>query len=154
MSAKTFAYASGCGLLAVDTFAAVAFQAPAEALQVDVIADAQQEKVYVQRYTRSQSGTTWLPASALSIQRLDEWWSGRTREAWLAGPGLVAYQARLPPETRLVRPEDWDPRPESLLQLALPRYQAGERDDLWALEPLYLRPSSAEEKWQARSDRP
>src|ERR1041385_8383863 len=44
MSAKTLAYATGCVLLAVDTFAAIAHQAPAEALCLDVIADAQQDR--------------------------------------------------------------------------------------------------------------
>jgi len=41
----------------------------------------------------------------------------------------------------------WDPQPESLLRLGLARHQKGERDNVWALEPLYLRASSAEEKW-------
>src|SRR5438128_2225940 len=43
----------------------------------------------------------------------------------------------------------WDPRPQSLLQIALPRFHRNESDDLWRLEPLYGRPSSAEEQWQA-----
>jgi tRNA A37 threonylcarbamoyladenosine modification protein TsaB len=51
----------------------------------------------------------------------------------------------------VVSPSDWDPRPESILCLGLARYLAGERDDVYALEPLYLRPSSAEEKWDART---
>src|SRR5258705_7888960 len=37
MSAKTVAYATGCRLLAIDTFAAIAQQAPAEAGQIDVL---------------------------------------------------------------------------------------------------------------------
>ena len=36
------------------------------------------------------------------------------------------------------------------LRLGLARYAAGERDDVWALEPLYLRPSAAEQQWDAR----
>ena len=35
-----------------------------------------------------------------------------------------------------------------LLRLGLERYLAGARDDLWTLEPIYLRPSSAEEQWR------
>src|SRR5205823_5164828 len=50
MSAKTLAYATGCALVGVDTFAAIALQAPAEAAVVDVIGDAQQDKLYVQRF--------------------------------------------------------------------------------------------------------
>jgi tRNA A37 threonylcarbamoyladenosine modification protein TsaB len=48
----------------------------------------------------------------------------------------------------------WEPRPESLLALALRRWAAGERDDPFAVEPLYLRPSSAEEQWRARAAPP
>jgi tRNA threonylcarbamoyladenosine biosynthesis protein TsaB len=50
MSAKVLAYATGCALLAVDTFAALARQSGAKL--VDVIADAQQERVYAQRFWR------------------------------------------------------------------------------------------------------
>src|SRR5262245_15682692 len=42
MSAKTLAYATGCALLAVETFAAIARQAPPEATLLDVAEDAQQ----------------------------------------------------------------------------------------------------------------
>src|SRR5438309_3966029 len=37
MSAKTFAYATGGAILAVDTFAAIALQAPVEVARLDVI---------------------------------------------------------------------------------------------------------------------
>src|SRR5215831_14854533 len=67
MSAKTFAYAAGCALLAIDTFAAIAAQAPAEAAPLDVIADAQQDRVYVQRYERG------AVVSPLTIRPVTEW---------------------------------------------------------------------------------
>src|SRR5689334_11054323 len=47
MSAKAFAYATGCRLVAVPTFAAVARQAPVEAQEVWVIADALQDQIYL-----------------------------------------------------------------------------------------------------------
>src|SRR5258705_13496703 len=68
MSAKTFAYATGAALLAIDTFAAIASQAPAEVVCVDVIADAQQDKLYVQRFGRSEAAAGMQPASPLRIQ--------------------------------------------------------------------------------------
>src|SRR5947209_4242205 len=73
MSAKTLAYATGCALLAVDTFAAVAVQAPDEALSLDVIADAQQDRVYAQRFGRGAPAAAWTPAAPLAIQRFPEW---------------------------------------------------------------------------------
>src|SRR5262245_7316791 len=63
MSAKALAYATGCELRAVDTFAAIAQQAPAEARGVWVIADALQNQVYIQRYDREPSG--WIPGQEL-----------------------------------------------------------------------------------------
>jgi len=48
----------------------------------------------------------------------------------------------------LVSPELRLPQPESLLRLGLKRYRREERDDVGTLEPIYLRPSSAEEQWQ------
>jgi len=144
MSAKTFAYAAGCALLAIDTFAVIAAQAPAEADPLDVIADAQQQKVYVQRFER---GT---PVSALVI-RLAAEWLANAPAPWVSGPGLRHHRERLPAEVRAVEESLWEPRAESLLALALKRWRAGERDDLFAVEPLYLRPSAAEEQWRARA---
>jgi tRNA threonylcarbamoyladenosine biosynthesis protein TsaB len=151
MSAKTFAYATGCKLLVVPTFAAIALQAPPEAQSVDVLADAQQDKIYVQRFTRPASGVAWITESPLSIQKFADWLAQGPDHTWVSGPGLHRYRARLPEGILVVDAEQWDPRPESLLWLGLARYRAGEQDDVWTLEPLYLRASSAEEKWQARS---
>src|SRR5207248_2632342 len=55
MSAKTLAYATGCALVGVGSFAAIALQAPAAAPTVDVLADAQQGKIYVQRFSGGQA---------------------------------------------------------------------------------------------------
>ncbi len=150
MSAKTLAYASGCRLLAVDTFAAIARQAPTEAATVDVVADAQQDKVYVQRFRRMQPGEAWIADAALTIMPFEQWLATLSPGAWVTGPGLAGQGARLPNSIRVVPEADWTPRAESLLALGLERWQRGERDDPFAIEPLYLRPSSAEEKWDRK----
>ncbi len=148
MSAKTLAYAVGCALIGVETFAVVAAQAPAGMDRVDVLADAQQEKVYVQSYGREAEG--WRALNALAVRPFAEWLAGRSPEAWVSGPGLHRWAAKLPAGAQVVDAALWDPQPESLLRLGLARYTAGERDDPFALEPLYLRPSSAEEQQRAR----
>jgi tRNA A37 threonylcarbamoyladenosine modification protein TsaB len=66
--------------------------------------------------------------------------------SWVSGPGVRRYAEKFPASLRRVESERWDPQPSSLLQLGLERYRRGERDDVWTLEPLYLRPSAAEEK--------
>jgi tRNA threonylcarbamoyladenosine biosynthesis protein TsaB len=146
MSAKTFAYATGCVLLGIDTFAVIAHQAPPEANQLDVLADAQQGKVYHQSFQRKADG--WHANSTLSIVAFDDWLSRRDPASWVSGPGLALYGPRLPESIR--RAANSDPTVESLLTLGLRRYLIGDRDDPYTLEPLYLRPSAAEEQWKRR----
>ena len=149
MSAKTFAYATGCALIAVDTFAAIALQAPAGVTRVDVLADAQQDKIYVQPFARREDG--WHPQADLAICRFADWLSARGKDAAITGPGLRKWAARLPADAPVLDANLWEPQSASLLQIGLARYLAGECDDPWMLEPLYLRPSSAEEQWRTRS---
>jgi tRNA threonylcarbamoyladenosine biosynthesis protein TsaB len=143
MSAKAFAYATGCALLAIDSFPVIAAQAPAGADPLDVITDAQQQKVYLQRFQRGAA------VSPLAIRPVADWLADAPAP-WVSGPALRQQRDRLPPDVRPVDESLWDPRPESLLALALKRWHAGERDDLFAVEPLYLRPSSAEQQWKGR----
>jgi tRNA threonylcarbamoyladenosine biosynthesis protein TsaB len=144
ITAKTFAFATRCQLLGIDTFAAIAQQAaPAET--VDVIADAQQEKTYVERFTM---GTSVLP---LRIMHVSDWLNSLVPEIWVSGPGLLLHQKRLPGYVRLVAENLWHPQPESVLRLGLDRLNRGEQDNWATLEPLYLRPSSAEEKAAKRA---
>jgi tRNA threonylcarbamoyladenosine biosynthesis protein TsaB len=149
MSAKTFAYATGCVLIAVDTFAAIALQVPEPAGRVDVLADAQQDKIYVQPFGRDAGG--WRPLADLAIRPFADCLAAREASAAVTGPGLRKWAERVPADVPVVDASWWEPRPASLLRLGLTRYAAGERDDPWTLEPLYLRPSSAEEQWRARS---
>ena len=180
MSAKTLAYATGCALLAVDTFAAIALQADKETRRqgdethgtIEVIADAQQEKIYVQRFRGTSSGQTkrqedketrrqgdesapaclFIPLSPCKIVAFEDWKSSLTPEIRISGPGLEIFSSRLPSE-QVVAMDDWLPRPESLLRLGLEKLASGRRDDPLAVEPLYLRPSSAEEKFRGPASR-
>jgi len=149
MSAKTFAYATGCAVVGVETFAAVARQAPTEVQNIDVLADAQKTNVYVQSFARA--GDRWQAACALAIRPFAEWLAQRAADAWVSGPGLLRWRAQLPAEVPVVEEALWEPRAESLLYLGLERLAAGSSDNALSLEPLYLRPSSAEEQWRSRS---
>jgi tRNA threonylcarbamoyladenosine biosynthesis protein TsaB len=145
MSAKTLAYATGCALIGVETFAAIALQAPDEARTLDVIADAQQDKVYVQRFERG--GDRWRARTPLAIVPAVDWLKTLTPDVWISGPGLEQLGEGVPTRSLFVEEEQRHPHPVSLLRIGLARYAAGEQDDPFGLEPLYLRPSSAEEKW-------
>ncbi len=150
MSAKTLAYAAQVALVGVETFVAIARQTPAEALTVEVVADAQQEKVYIQEFRRAAPGETPRPATELVVRRLADWLPVRNADAWLTGPGLATYSARLSAGCHLAAPELWEPGLAAVLAVGAERYAAGERDEVWSLEPIYGRPSSAEEKWDAK----
>jgi len=148
MSAKTFAYATGCRVVGIESFAAIARQSPSDITVLDVIADAQQDKVYVQRFERDHDSGYLVASSTLEIVPLAAWMSKRGKDVWAAGPGLRLCQARLGEKCLCVPADLWDPRPETLLQMGLECYRAGDFDNFWSLEPIYLRPSSAEEKWR------
>jgi len=141
MTAKTLAFATGCALIAIDTFAALAHQAPADCLNLDLIADAQQDHVYAQRFGAHPEPLVVLP--------LEMWLeSARAWHVTVTGPGLEKYGERFRDLTTLP-PENWNAQPASLLALGLERIRRGERDDPFAVEPLYLRASEAERKWEA-----
>ena len=148
MSAKTLAYATGCAVLAIDTFAILARQSPPACDRLEVIADAQQQNIYVQSFARSTDG--WHATNELAIRPFREWLAGRDPQAWVSGPGLAKWSPELPAGCEQVAEEHREPGVEALLTLGLARYRADERDDFFALEPLYLRPSSAEQQWRGR----
>jgi len=159
ITAKTFAFATGARLVGIDTFAAIAWQAadaePAvQAREVDILADAQQKNIYVQRFqvsgararTEESTLTTHIsPLTTLRILPVEEWLGQLTPANWVSGPGLLLHRERLPGYVRLVAEDLWHPLPESVLRLGLNRLSRNEQDDWATLEPLYLRPSSAEE---------
>jgi tRNA threonylcarbamoyladenosine biosynthesis protein TsaB len=147
-SAKTFAYAARCSLVAVDTFAAVAEQSPPEPLVLDVIADAQQGQLYVERFARAEPGGEWRTREPLAIRKASDWLATLPADAWVSGPGVAAVRLPLP-DGRAVAPNLREPGPESVLSVGLRKRASGVADDPWTLEPLYLRGSSAEEKARA-----
>ncbi len=152
-TAKTLAYATGVPLIALETFAAIASQTPAEALCFDVIADAQQDRLYTQRFTRAAPEAPPI-AGPLSIQPFASWVEALPAGLWVTGPGLESFGDRVDGRASVAPRDLWLPSAASMVQLALERRTHGERDDPFAVEVLYLRPSSAEEQWQGRPGTP
>lgn len=141
-AAKTLAYATGCALVPVPTFHPIANRAPADAADLWVIADALQGHVYLQRFA---SGA---PLDELRIVPAAEALPGAPAGAWFTGPG-VGVAAPLLAGRLLVAEADREPSVASLFAAARGVAPAT-RAEVFALEPLYLRGSSAEEAAKKR----
>jgi tRNA threonylcarbamoyladenosine biosynthesis protein TsaB len=137
MSAKAFAYAVGADIIAVPTFHAIAQRVSPLGGSVDVIADALQGQVYHQRFVAGEATT------ALAIATLSEWLA--TTPTAVTGPGVGIHESLIPDSIVRCDASLRLPTADSLWRASL-NITAVSRADLFALEPLYLRGSSAEEK--------
>lgn len=149
MSAKALAYATGCRLVPVPTFHAIAERAPAEAEVLWVIADALQGQVYIQRFARSPEGRRLVPSESLRIDRAAESLPQLPSGVWVTGPGVSAYAGSIPQGCRVAHEAEREPSVESMYRAGL-HVAPVSREGLFTLEPLYLRGSSAEEKAKAK----
>jgi tRNA threonylcarbamoyladenosine biosynthesis protein TsaB len=147
MSAKTLAYATGCSLITVNTFDCLVRQAPPDVCSLDVIADAQQGNVYTQTFQRDLQAGAWRAAAPLAIEPLRDWLARRSPTTWVTGPGLLNHAQSLGAAHRQVPSQFWLPKLEPLLESGVDRGTPLSATEVMALEPLYLRPSSAEQKW-------
>ena len=143
MSAKALAYAVGCELRAVDTFAAIAEQTPVEARSLWVIADALQNQIYTKQFVQNEG--EWSAANELRIVPVEEWINSAVSGMWITGPGVKVYVDRIPQTCPIVPESDREPRVESVYTVGV-KLAPLSRVEMFALEPLYLRGSSAEEK--------
>lgn len=144
VAAKSLAYATGCRLVAVPTFHAIAVQAPAEARSVWVIADALQGQLYLQHFERGAEESL-SPVDDLRIERAEDWLNRAGPDVWITGPGVNVHADRIPKDFHLVPEADREPSVASLFAVGKSIAPAS-REAIFGLEPLYLRGSSAEEK--------
>jgi tRNA threonylcarbamoyladenosine biosynthesis protein TsaB len=152
MAAKTLAYVTNAPLVGLDSLEAVAWNAPAGARRVSVVADAQRGEVYSAEFSRKAPGEPLECDRESQIEPLAIW-SGRLEPGTLVlGPGLESSAIRLRVPRELL-PTDAAmnyPDGRKLLEIMDREWQAGRRENVWLVEPRYLRPSAAEEKWKSR----
>src|SRR5690606_11422639 len=73
--AKTWAYATGARLVAVDTLLAVAQQAGDAVQRLQVVSDAQRNELFVGRFERTAEGI-WGRHEEIAILSVEEWVAG------------------------------------------------------------------------------
>jgi tRNA threonylcarbamoyladenosine biosynthesis protein TsaB len=142
MSAKAVAYATGCRLVAVPTFAVIAEQL-ADGNDLLVIGDALNGQVYAQRFRRAGG---WV-AEGLGIRPAAEVLPALAAGSWVGGPAVEAFAGLIPAGVHHAPPETRTPGLDAMLRVGLRVSPLG-REEVFGLEPLYLRGSSAEEKLQ------
>ena len=160
VTAKTLAYATNAHLIGVNTLEVIAAQTAASQEMLDsgnihsiqVVLNAQRQQLFCGHY---QSGENWNIQELEPNRILD-------RGAWLkqlaagdivTGSGLkpmIDDVQKSGPDVKIAPQEIWDCNAASVGKLAWHQFQTGKRDDLWKLQPLYFRPSAAEEKRDAK----
>jgi tRNA threonylcarbamoyladenosine biosynthesis protein TsaB len=152
MAAKTLAYVTGAPLVGLDSLEAVAWNAPGSARRISVVADAQRGDVYSAEFFRKAPEEPLECARESQIEPLATW-AGRLEPGTLVlGPGLesTAIRLQVPPELLAADTGMNYPDGRRLLDILDREWAAGRRENMWLVEPRYLRRSAAEEKWDSR----
>jgi tRNA threonylcarbamoyladenosine biosynthesis protein TsaB len=149
MSAKAIAFAAGCALVGVPTFAVLARQANTPAMTMVVVGDAQQDQVYVQAFGRGTTNEVFRPVDDLCVISAEQFAARLQPGIAVGGPGVDKVGARLPAGTAFAAGAGV-PTLDALLSVGRHLLDSGAGDDPMRLEPLYLRRSSAEEQWDRR----
>lgn len=144
-TAKSLAYATGASVVGVDVMHVLAEGAPPRAADVHVIVDAQQSSVYAAAFRRASREAAPIMVGDIGILPAAEWAAGLRPGSFVTGPGLSTAKV-LPAGCQVASESERLPRAEHLWKVARRLWEAGRREDFWTLEPLYLRPSSAEAK--------
>jgi tRNA threonylcarbamoyladenosine biosynthesis protein TsaB len=144
-AAKTLAFVTGQPLVGLDSLEAIARNAPAAAVRVAVVADAQRGDLYTADFARPEPARPLVRRSPTRIESLADWTARLEAGTLVLGPARdrVARAASIAPAD-----PEWNwPQGRCLVELAAEAWSSGRRDDPWFLEPLYLRRSAAEDQF-------
>lgn len=151
VTAKALAFATNCPVIGVNSLEVIAGQTAIETDSINrsirAVLNAQREQVFSASYVSTDA---WQSKSVIESQIL-------SRTDWVDSlkPGEVVSGGGLKPILELIKsqhpdvmiaPEEyWEFDATGVGKLARHQFKLGQRDDLWAIEPIYFRPSAAEE---------
>jgi len=148
-AAKVFAYTMGTKVIALDTFQVVASgtENTVPGSQMSIGVDAQRGEVIAAVLRRTEDGHIETVQGPELIPVAD-WWTHAEQydNVLLTGPALGRWSTKVPSHIVLAPETDWFPKASVAGKLALLK----KFDDVWSLQPIYSRPSAAEEKNQER----
>ncbi len=143
-AARFFAYAAGAELLAINTLDVIVAQLPCSGDAAWAIMDAQRGQFFAAAYHGGPDGP-WQVTVPCQVWSSDALAQRISPGSVLTGPGLARARRPFVTGEQRADPDCWTPRAETLGELAARAYDAGQRGDLWRIEPHYYRPSYAEE---------
>ena len=149
--AKTLAFSAGAHLATARSLDVVAHSVSASASVAEVAFDAARGQVFACRFQRLDDA--WSPCHAIRIVEAQDWARQLSRGAIVLGPALNRYRALLAPSFRVAEESMWQPHAEWVIRLGLEQFKREPIQQYWDLEPLYMRPSAAEEKRADAKDR-
>ena len=152
VTAKALAYAGKIDVVAVNALDAIAAQtfaatpaAHGSNLQVAVNAQRQQLFTAQFRHVRPWQVEKHVPDAIVDQSQFVE---GLGSGDFAAGAGLKPILdtiATAEPAVKITAPDTWELSASSVGQVGSAMHEAGHRDDFLKIEPLYFRPSAAEE---------
>ncbi|HEY1065017.1 MAG TPA: tRNA (adenosine(37)-N6)-threonylcarbamoyltransferase complex dimerization subunit type 1 TsaB [Pirellulales bacterium] len=147
-TAKSFAWAIGAQIIAVETFDALAAGAT-NWTTLSAAVDAQRGQVYAARFTRPSEDA---PATRTPVAIVNEsdWLASLPPGGLVVGAALDKLAAKLPSHAVLAPEEQRRATAVGVAIVASARIAAGSFDDVWKLQPLYIRQSAAEEVWDKK----
>ena len=134
--AKTFGYVTGCTVVGIDTFEAIALKSPPQIKDTWVISNAQQGDLFTD----------------IGLRSIEEFSDSLQPGDTVSGPGITLLPENLQSDPRLLQPEFHIPQAAEIAEITARIMQENPppRNEVWDLTPFYLRKSAAEEKWDAQ----
>ena len=151
VTAKSLAYAGNTDLVAVDALDAIAaqtFASQAEAAKsnLHVAINAQRQQLFAAQFRHLGP---WQVEKHVPDQIVDQsqFVAGLKSGDFVVGTGLkpLIETIAAEPEVTITPPKTWELTASSVGHVGTAMYAAGHRDDYLKVEPLYFRPSAAEE---------
>lgn len=152
--AKTFGYVTGCPVIGIDTFAAIAMKSPPEITETWVISNAQRGDLFAGKYLKTTE-RHWQKASGIGLISIEEFCNSLQSGDTVSGPGITLLPENFPSAPRLLQQEFHLPQAAEIAEITARIMQQNAANqsplnEVWDLTPFYLRKSAAEEKWDAQ----
>ena len=149
VSAKSLAYSTKADLIGVNTLEVIAAQTAISqdwfGKPVAAVLNAQRQQLFTGQYISSSPWKTEAVAPNQTLTRQN--WIDANQCELVTGSGLKPMADAIGAQSEVVvaQQSSWECSAASVGKLAWQKYQDGQRDDFWKLEPIYFRPSAAEE---------